>query len=82
MTKEEILKQLIPIISKSLSREESLIVPQARLGDDLGADSLDTVQMVTDIENHFGHRYTDKEIEKVVTVQDAVELVHKYIFNA
>lgn len=77
MTKDEILKKVVPVIGKSLSRLDSEVIPTAKFTDDLGADSLDVVQMVTDIENEFDVRFTDSEMEKIITVQDAVDMIHK-----
>lgn len=77
MTKDEILKKLVPVVGKSLSRLDSEVIPTAKFTDDLGADSLDVVQMVTDIENEFDVRFTDSEMEKIITVQDAVDMIAK-----
>lgn len=77
MTKDEILKKVVPVIGRSLSRLDSEVIPTAKFTDDLGADSLDVVQMVTDIENEFDVRFTDSEMEKIITVQDAVDMIHK-----
>lgn len=77
MTKEEILQKLIPVISVSLARPEAEIVPGAKLTDDLGADSLDIVQLGIDVETEFDLSFTDAELEDITTVQHVVDLVHK-----
>ena len=76
MTKEEIIKKLIPIISDSLSRPAEEVIPTAHFQNDLGADSLDTVQLMTDIEKEFHIVFSDNEIEKISTVQDAIDILH------
>jgi acyl carrier protein len=77
MNKEDIFIRLVPVIAESLSRPETEIVPTAKFTDDLGADSLDVVQMSMDIEEEFDIKFTDSELEKIVTVQDAVNLVEQ-----
>lgn len=77
MTQQEIFNNLIPVIAASLNRPDSEVVLSARFADDLGADSLDVVQLSVDVENKFDIRFTDKEIETISTVQDLVKLIEK-----
>lgn len=76
MTKEEILQTLIPIIEDSLNVKPAQIVPEANFRDDLSADSLDQVELMMLIEKKFEISFTDSELEKVATVQDAIDLIH------
>jgi acyl carrier protein len=63
------------IIVEHLSVDESKVVPSANLIDDLGADSLDTVELVMSFEEEFGIEIPDDAAEKIRTVQDVVDYV-------
>lgn len=63
------------IIAEQLSVSEDQVTPEASFVDDLGADSLDTVELVMALEEEFEIDIPDEEAEKIVTVQDA----HDYI---
>lgn len=76
MTKEEIFSQLKPLIADSLSVIENEIIPELLFTDDLGADSLDQVELCMRIEKKFDIAFSDKEMESIKTVQDAVDLVY------
>ncbi len=58
-----------------LSVEESAVTPDAKFGDDLDADSLDLVELVMALEEEFNISVPDEELEGVVTVQQAYDLV-------
>ncbi|MBK8907889.1 MAG: acyl carrier protein [Rhodospirillales bacterium] len=66
------------IIVEHLGVEESKVVENASFIDDLGADSLDTVELVMAFEEEFGIEIPDEAAEKITTVKDAVD----YIKNA
>ena len=53
------------------------MVPKASFVDDLGADSLDQVELIMAMEEEFGVSISDEEAEKIVTVQDAMDYVEK-----
>ena len=59
------------VVVEQLSVEESLVTPEASFTADLGADSLDTVELVMAFEEEFGCEIPDEEAEKIATVQDA-----------
>lgn len=59
------------IIAEHLSRKPEEILPSANFVEDLGADSLDTVEMVMKLEEEFGNEIPDEDAEKIKTVQDA-----------
>ena len=69
---EEKVKQ---IIVEQLGVEESEVTPTASFVDDLGADSLDTVELVMALEEAFEITIPDEDAEKIQTVQDAVEYI-------
>jgi acyl carrier protein len=63
------------IIVDRLGVEESQVTPEATFKDDLGADSLDVVELVMEMEDEFGITVSDEDSEKIVTVGDAVEYI-------
>jgi acyl carrier protein len=71
---EERVKQ---IIVEQLGVDESEVTPNASFVDDLGADSLDTVELVMAFEEAFDIEIPDEEAEKIRTVKDAVEYIEK-----
>ena len=72
---EERVKQ---IIVEQLGVDEGEVTPTASFVDDLGADSLDTVELVMAFEEAFGIEITDEDAEKIATVKDAVEYIQKH----
>ncbi|MDX2006025.1 MAG: acyl carrier protein [Meiothermus sp.] len=63
------------VIVDKLGVDADKIVPEARFIEDLGADSLDTVELVMGLEDKFGLEISDEEAEKIRTVQDAINFV-------
>jgi len=63
------------IIAEKLSVELSEVVPEASFVDDLGADSLDLVELIMSMEEEFDVDISDEDAEKIVTVRDAIEYV-------
>lgn len=72
---ETIESRLIEIVVAQLGVDASLVVPQAKFVDDLGADSLDTVELMMALEEAFDTEIPDEEAEKIHTVQDALDLI-------
>ena len=72
---EERVKQ---IVAEQLGVDEGQVTNQAAFMDDLGADSLDTVELVMALEEEFDVEISDEDAEKIQKVQDAVD----YISNA
>ena len=66
------------IIVEQLGVDESEVVSTASFVDDLGADSLDTVELVMAFEEKFGIEIPDEDAEKIRTVQDAVDYIEKH----
>ena len=65
------------IVVEHLGVDESKVVPSANFINDLGADSLDTVELVMAFEEEFGCSIPDDAAEKIRTVQDAVDFIEK-----
>ena len=65
------------IISKQLSVEPEKIVPSATFVDDLGADSLDTVELIMAIEEEFDCEIPEEEAASISTVQEVIDYVSK-----
>ena len=65
------------IIIEQLSVEESEVTPKASFVDDLGADSLDRVEMIMAFEEAFDLEIPDEQAENIKTVQDAVDYIEK-----
>jgi acyl carrier protein len=63
------------IISKQLGVDASEVTDDASFVDDLGADSLDTVELVMALEEEFGVEIPDEEAEKIVKVKDAIDYI-------
>lgn len=74
----EILDKVKKIICEQLDVPEENVVPSASFVDDLGADSLDQVELIMAMEEEFNISIPDEDAEKITTVQDAVD----YIENA
>jgi acyl carrier protein len=66
------------IIVERLSVDEKDVTEGASFIDDLGADSLDTVELVMALEEEFGMEIPDEEAEKIVTVGDAVKYIESH----
>jgi len=73
MTKDEIVKKVKEITSEQLGVDESQITPEAKFIDDLGADSLDIVELVMALEEEFNLEISDEEAEKLLAVQKVVD---------
>jgi len=72
MKKEEILSRLKEIIVDRLDVEEDQIVPEASFVEDLGADSLDIVELIMGIEEEFDIEIPDEDAEKLTSVGEAM----------
>lgn len=71
----EIINRMRPIIAEKLSVSEEEVVVSASFKADLGADSLDLVELVMGLEEEFGISIPESDMGKIVTVQDAVDYV-------
>ena len=71
----EIEAKVIKIVGDQLNVDESEISPDSSFVDDLGADSLDTVELVMAFEEEFGIEIPDDDAENIQTVQNAIDYI-------
>ena len=79
MSSEEVLEKVKEIIVEQLGVSESSITMEASFIDDLGADSLDIVELIMALEEEFDIEIPDSDAEKVVTVEDVVEYIKENV---
>ena len=72
---ENISSKVKKIVADHLGIEESKVTEESSFIDDLGADSLDTVELVMAFEEEFGSEISDSDAEKILTVGDAVKFI-------
>jgi len=75
MTMADVVAKVKKIISEQLGVPEADVKPEASFVNDLGADSLDTVELVMALEEEFGVEIPDEDAEKIATVQNAIDYV-------
>lgn len=78
----DIVTRVNKIICEQLGVKESEIAPEASFVNDLGADSLDTVELVMALEEEFGTEIPDEEAEKIATVGDAYNYIKEHSTEA
>lgn len=66
------------VIMETLGVSDSEVTPQASFVDDLGADSLDTVELIMSFEEEFDMEIPDEEAEHIITVKDAVDYIKEH----
>ena len=71
----DIEERVKKIVVEHLGVESEKVIDSASFVDDLGADSLDTVELVMAFEEEFGSEISDSEAEKILTVGDAVKFI-------
>ena len=71
----EIAERVKAIIVDKLSVDENEVTPNASFSTDLGADSLDTVELIMEFEKEFGLQIPDDQAEKIATVGDAIAYI-------
>ena len=74
MTKD-VASKVKKMVTDHLGVEEVKVTEEANFVDDLGADSLDTVELVMAFEEEFGSEISDSEAEKILTVGDAIKFI-------
>ena len=75
MSHEEIVKQVKDVIVDKLGVDENEVTPEASFTNDLGADSLDTVELIMEFEKEFNIAIPDDQAEKIGTVGDAIAYI-------
>lgn len=79
MTQEEIFEKVKGIIVEQLGVAETAVTMEASFIDDLGADSLDIVELIMALEEEFDIEIPDADAEKVVTVTDVVDYIKDHV---
>jgi acyl carrier protein len=79
MERDELLKKIRTIVADKLSISEEQVTEDASFIDDLGADSLDTVELVMALEDEFGLDIPDEEAEKLTTVGKAMDYIQGHV---
>ena len=75
MTEAEVKEKVYSIIVAKMGVSKDQIKDEAKFTDDLGADSLDTVELVMEFENQFQIQIPDEDAEKISTVKSAVDYI-------
>ena len=74
---EDVSTKVKKMVADHLGVEEAKTTDEASFVDDLGADSLDTVELVMAFEEEFGSEISDSEAEKILTVGDAIKFIER-----
>ncbi len=79
MDQAKLEQEVKKIIVEQLGVDESQVTPDAHFIDDLGADSLDTVELIMSLEEKFGIKIPDEDAEKLDTVGKALEYIKSHV---
>jgi acyl carrier protein len=79
MADSQIAERVKAIIVDKLGVEVTEVTPEASFASDLGADSLDTVELIMEFEKEFGISIPDDQAEKITTVGEAIEMIAKAV---
>ena len=71
----EVLDKVVDIVCNQLTLNKEDVTAESSFVEDLGADSLDTVELVMAFEEEFGSEISDNEAEKILTVGDAIKFI-------
>lgn len=74
-----ILEKVKAILSEQFDAEEDTITPETNIADDLGADSLDVVDLLMSIEDEFEIEIPDEEVENIRTVGELVKYIEDHV---
>ncbi|MDR3877131.1 MAG: acyl carrier protein, partial [Alistipes sp.] len=74
----DVYKRQVEIIVDKLGVKESEVVPEASFTNHLGADSLDTVELIMEFEKAFDIQIPDEDAEKIATVGDAIKYIEEH----
>ena len=76
--KKDVSNKVKKMVADHLGVDEIKVTEEANFIDDLGADSLDTVELVMAFEEEFGSEISDTEAEKILTVGDAIKFIESH----
>ncbi|HRH18722.1 MAG TPA: acyl carrier protein [Aquabacterium sp.] len=79
MTKDEILQRIVDILVKTFDLDPDLVVPQARLREDLDIDSIDAVDLMVQLKPMVGQRLQPEAFKMVRTVSDVADALHRLV---
>ena len=79
MSQQETFERVQKIVAEQLGVDPGEVTPQANFANDLGADSLDTVELVMALEEEFDIEIPDDAAEKMMTVQEAVDYINEKV---
>ena len=79
MSNEEIYSKVKDLVSKHLNIDEKEVTKEASFIEDLGADSLDTVELIMSFEEEFNIEIPDEDAESIKTVQNVVDYIQKNV---
>ena len=74
-TVEEVVEEIVEVVVDQLGVDAEQVTPTANFVDDLGADSLDTVELIMAFEEEFDEEIPDTDAEKIKTVQDVINYI-------
>lgn len=75
MDEHEILEKIKEVVADKLDADPTDVSEDSRFMEDLGADSLDVVELIMGLEDEFGIEISDEEAEEILTVGDAVKFI-------
>jgi acyl carrier protein len=75
----EIAAKVVQVVAKQLEVDPGQVTPETSFINDLGADSLDTVELIMEFENEFGVNIPDEEAENIQTVGEAIKYVQEHL---
>ena len=78
MSTDETTKSVIEIVSDQLGVDKKEVTPEASFVEDLGADSLDQVELVMRLEESFGLEIPDEDAEKITRVKEAISYIEEH----
>jgi len=81
MTEKDIFDKVQTIVAQQLGVDKSQVTREAHFADDLGADSLDTVELVMAIEEEFSIEIPDEDAESIATLGQAIDFIAKTVIN-
>ena len=74
---DDSLNKIVDIVIDKLGVDANKVTPEAKFIDDLGADSLDTVELIMQFEEEFGIEIPDEDAEKILSVNQALDYINK-----